>query len=273
MVDSNGQSQVVELREGDGYFVDADRLTEIYRKNQRTRLEEWTAFHESLRTDSRVVAGFSFEQDASDRRLIGIGVNGSPLDGAIVGCKWTEGRWPGKDALEFKSPGDRVRLNIPGEFESLTWTAWVRIDALDRLFNSLLLTDGFDPMRPHWQFHRDGSLVLGVQHDARVKMDYESEPFMNMFTLGRWTHVATVYDGEAGEVRHFINGQHSATVPLAKTDNPKITLGNITIGNWVDASTKNNRVRSLNGRIDELILFSTALNEDEIIRVYASSTR
>ena len=38
-------------------------------------------------------------------------------DGTVVGCQWTEGRWPGKKALEFQQVSDRVRLKMPGEFE------------------------------------------------------------------------------------------------------------------------------------------------------------
>ena len=53
------------------------------------------------------------------------------LDGAIVGAKRVAGRWPNKGAIEFKRPGDRVRVDIPGEFESLTFACWVKIDSLD----------------------------------------------------------------------------------------------------------------------------------------------
>ena len=236
VVDMDGQSLPVERTNHD--FIDASQLGEIYQKSQHSRLQAWQEFHQSIRSDGRIIAYFPFEKGSSNRRLDGFGSKSSTLNGAIVGCNWTEGRWPGKMALEFKSPGDRVRINIPGEYESVTWTAWVRIDATDRLFNSLLLTDGFEPMRPHWQVHRDGTLVLGVQHDEKIKEDYSSDPFIDFFGLGRWTHLATVYDNSKGEVRHYINGRHAKTLPLATSPQKSITFGNTTIGNWTNPSTK-----------------------------------
>jgi hypothetical protein len=67
------------------------------------------------------------------------------LEGVIVGCARTEGRWREKQALEFQSVNDRVRMGVPGEFASLTLSAWVCILGLDRQFNSLFMCDGFAP--------------------------------------------------------------------------------------------------------------------------------
>ena len=44
----------------------------------------------------------------------------SAKNGGAVGASWDQGRWPGKDALHFKGPGDRVRLRLEGTFDSLT---------------------------------------------------------------------------------------------------------------------------------------------------------
>src|SRR6059058_2486386 len=74
--------------------------------------------------------------------------------------QWVEGRWPDKHALEFRSVSDRVRLSVPGEFESLTLAAWVRVQGLDRQFNSLFMCDGFKAETLHWLIRKDG--VLGL---------------------------------------------------------------------------------------------------------------
>ena len=47
-------------------------------------------------------------------------------DGAIVGCPWVAGRWPGRQGLEFRRVSDRVRLHVPESFDSVTLAAWVR---------------------------------------------------------------------------------------------------------------------------------------------------
>ena len=80
------------------------------------------------------------------------------MDGGIVGARVTQGRWPGKTALDFRGEGDRVRFNIPGEFDAITLYAWVRIDALDRELNSLFLTDHYDAGEFHWQLSSLGAL-------------------------------------------------------------------------------------------------------------------
>ena len=69
--------------------------------------------------------------------------------------------------LEFKRPGDRVRVQIPGEFDSLTFSCWVKIDSLDRWYNSLFLTDGHDQHEPHWQIMDDGRLFFSVKKRDR----------------------------------------------------------------------------------------------------------
>ena len=45
-------------------------------------------------------------------------------NGAVIGCNWTQGRWPGKGVAIFQvqRPG---RLNLPGELKAVTMAAWV----------------------------------------------------------------------------------------------------------------------------------------------------
>ena len=263
-----GELEGIEPRNHD--FVTLEQLNALASESHETRMQKLEQFHDSLRSDPRVAACFPFKQTRSSRELSGFSADNGPITGAIVGARWTDGRWPGKSALEFKSPGDRVRVNIPGEFESLTWTAWVRIDGLDRHFSSLLLTDGFDVNRPHWQIHRNGNTVLGIQHSDVAKRDYESEKHFDLFGLGRWTHIATVYDGTSRTVSHYINGQLSSDERLMEEANGSLTIGSATIGNWTTPSTRRNLVRSLNGRIDELIVFNEALPAEEIQAIYAA---
>src|SRR6266496_5492942 len=93
------------------------------------RHEQWRAASSRLDEDPSLLVHFDFEQtDLADWRLHNVSSrkNAAP-DATIVGCEWVEGRWPDKHALEFRSVSDRVRLSVPGEFESLTLAAWVRV--------------------------------------------------------------------------------------------------------------------------------------------------
>ncbi len=126
----------------------------------------------------------------------------------IVGCQWIEGRWPDKQALEFRSVNDRVRLSVPGEFESLTLAAWVRVQGLDRQLNSLFMSDGFEAGTVHWLIRHDG--VLGSDCDRlRTSAITRSAPVRPSLTLdqfGMWVHLAVVLDGSAKHVVHYVNG-------------------------------------------------------------------
>lgn len=268
-------------------FVDIQTLHERASTQQQARYDRWDRWSNSIRDDSRLVAYYPFSKsEASARRLknqashsgvkdsqTGSESLGAELDGAIVGAARVSGRWPQKDSLEFKRPGDRVRVEIPGEFSSLTLAAWVRIDSLDRRFNSLFLTDHYDHGEPHWQILENGQLyfsirpTLGNSRDGKILSPVFWTPSMS----GKWIHLATTYDAQSGQVVHYCNGQaihHQTLLEMQRVQNARIGIASI--GNWAlpthpDASFA---IRNLNGSIDEFMLFSDALNNEEIDDIY-----
>ena len=118
-------------------------------------------------------------------------------DATIVGCEWREGRWPTKPALEFRGISDRVRMQIPGDLESVTLAAWVRVQGLDRQINSLCMSDGFLPRTLHWVIRNDDVLGLTVMGETRNHQIIASPPVMAMDQFGIWPHLAVVVDGRA----------------------------------------------------------------------------
>lgn len=231
------------------------------------RYARWGTASERLRRDPRVALYYSFEDAPSwSRELRCQRPERSPLDGAIIGARWTEGRWQGKKALEFKCPGDRVRFQDAGEYESLTLMTWVRVDGLDRPFSGLMLTDGWTSGSVHWQITQKGTLRLGI-HGDRDMNDYDTPVVFEAANLGRWIHLCTVYDRRVREVRHYVDGRLSMRLPL-KFDTT-LRLGNVELGNWgVPMQGNVYAVRNLNGRIDEFALFGEPLKEEEIRDLY-----
>ena len=192
-------------------------------------------------------------------------------DGAIVGAVWSNGRWPGRQALEFNRVSDRVRLDIPGEFESITLATWVRFDGLPNKNNSLLMADGWEPGEFHWQVGNDGTAILGVQSSPKSRgAHYHGYAAVTPGRFGRWMHLAVVYDGEARVVRHFVNGRPISEQPT-EFDTP-LRIGEAEIGNWNLASHRNNTpIRFLHGALDDLMLFTRPLDSGEIERLYEQS--
>ncbi|MFI4874718.1 MAG: LamG-like jellyroll fold domain-containing protein [Blastopirellula sp. JB062] len=252
-------------------FTTPNELARLTDTQSQKRLQSWKERRTATQQDPRIVAYFPFDRDAADdRSLIGYAPSGEKIIGAIVGAQWAEGRWPGKSSLQFKRPGDRVRLLIPGAFDSLTYSAWIRLDGLDRRFNSLLLTDSFDANQPHWQIHQVGHLILGVRDPGVIDThDYRSPPIFRLQDLGQWVHLATVYDAHEKQVKHYVNGQLVSSEPFQDAAHGKLTIENATIGNWSPTKKeKASRIRNLNGSIDELTVYQSALDGAEIAEIY-----
>ena len=237
------------------------------------RYEQWQLANARLNQDPSLVVHLEFQDlGTSDWTLRNSAeVNRSVQDATIVGCQRAEGRWREKQALEFQSVNDRVRLAIPGEFQALTLSAWVCVKGLDRQFNSLFMCDGFDPGTIHWLIRNDGVLGLTVFGPAAGKFQIlASPPVVTLDNLGMWRHLAVVVDGKSKQVVHYVNG--SPVARQALKPGPPFRLGAAELGNWNARSGPNPApalIRNLSGALDEFELFSRALTDAEIRELYA----
>lgn len=259
-------------------FLDIEKLESRALGQQDARFERWHRWSEKLRRDARLISYYAFDETGGwSRRLSNSQTpSNTDLDGAIVGARRAEGRWPAKSSLEFKQPGDRVRVQIPGEYGSLTFFCWVKIDSLDRWYNSLFLTDGYNKGEPHWQILDTGQLYFSVRPVERGDKgpgDFKalSPPFWKPSLSGRWLHLATVYDVAGASVTHYLNGEVLSTylVPREKLVE-ETRIGTASIGNWSVPTQPDSRfaIRNLNGSMDEFALFADALTDDEIKEIY-----
>lgn len=232
------------------------------------RLEQWKEYAENIRNRDDLVLFYSFETENKwSRELINESIKTQGhMTGAVIGSQWTQGRWPGKGALEFKNTSDRVRVNIPGEYKDMTLSCWVRIEGFDRWLSSLLLTDHYKKGDLHWQLSNEGEIILGAHANGNTFSPKVIQPE----DLGRWIHVATVYNSQKKEVVHYLNGKAVIRDRIKKLQT--ITLGNSEIGNWHCNPKTNNAIRSLNGRLDEFIIFSSPLSDKDISDIYNSGT-
>ncbi len=256
------------VTEGGHGFINRRELLTLARDDSRSRHAAWARSRAGLIDDPGLLAWFDFEgQEPWDRQLVNRSKTGA--DGAIIGGQWTEGRWPGKGALEFKRISDRVRVSVPGEFGALTLAASVRIEGLDRWLSSLLLTDGFDHGEAHWQISDQGELIVGVA-GGRPHHNSTSPPVIAPDSLGRWLHLAVTMDRDAGVVRHYLDGE--LVSEHRDLELPPLRIGDAEIGNWqaLTTSEKSHPIRSFNGRMDELMVFDRALDAGEIARLHSS---
>lgn len=237
------------------------------------RYERWQFANAQLNQDPSLLVHLDFENlSGSDWTLRNAAEkNRSVTEATIVGCQYAEGRWREKQALEFQSVNDRVRLDVPGDFDALTLSAWVCVKGLDRQFNSLFMSDGFEPGTVHWLIRNDG--VLGLTVFGPGVGNYQilaSPPVLTLDQLGTWLHLAVVLDDKAGQVVHYVNGEPVSRHALKQR--PPFRLGAAELGNWNARSGPDPApplIRNLSGSLDEFELFSRALNDAEIRELYA----
>jgi hypothetical protein len=240
--------------------------------SQRHALESWQQTAAQQLHDPALLLRLDFQDGAGARSLKNATQNGPDIAaGTIVGCTWTQGRWPGKQALQFRSLSDRVRLNIPGQYRQLTATASVQLHGLNVRQSSICMTQGLGAGYMHWQVLHDGSLCLGVGEGLGKPgqgvpvrwQDYISPVLFTPERFGQWVHLAMVYDLDAREVRFYVNGTRFSTHPIKEA--VQLSPGLVELGNWTPTPEKRQQpVRNFAGCMDEFSVLSRALTDDEI---------
>ena len=241
--------------------------------SEAIRYDQWRLATAQLRQDPSLVVCFDFENlNLSGWTLRnGAEKNRSVPNATIVGCQRSEGRWREKQALEFQNVNDRVRLVVPGDYESITLAAWVRIKGLDRKFNSLFMTEGFEPGTIHWLIRNDGVLgltIVGPKPGTSQVM--ASHPVLTVNEFGMWIHLAAVLDGKDRQMVHYVNG--NPVTRHALNLGPPFRVGPSELGNWNALSGPNLApvlIRNFSGSIDEFELFSRALSDAEVRNLYS----
>jgi ferric-dicitrate binding protein FerR (iron transport regulator) len=265
----DGRGAARPIKPDPSAFLTAQQLAARASSAAESRHHDWLAAGRELRRDTSLRVYFPFQAEQPWSRTLADQAGGrqDPCDGAIVGCSWVAGRWPGKQGLEFKRVSDRVRLHVPGEFDALTLVTWVRVDALPNRYSSLLMSDGWDGGCSHWHIRQDGKMTLGVKALGDQAVNYFTGVVFGPERLGQWTQLAVVYDRGGGDVTHYADGQMVKHLPM-KLDVP-LHIGDAEIGNWNAATSADKYpVRHLSGCMDEFLMFARALSPEEIERLY-----
>ena len=91
---------------------------------------------------------------------------------------------------------------------------------------------------------------------------------------GQWLHLASVFDPQARKVSHHVNGERISEEAIqTKYQIDTLRIGNAEIGNWGQPFREEPTfaIRNLNGRMDEIAIFRSALSDEEISRLYEAS--
>jgi hypothetical protein len=285
------QNQAVQIDRGQMHdiparrdqFLSDEELARRELASVQGRLAAWHVASQAFSQHPAALVHLDFEGDRGWSHSVPNrawrAIPGSPA--SMVGCQLAEGRWPGKGAIEFTRPEDRLRQNLPGGFESMTLLAWVRIDTLPDRPQSLVMADGMGTGDVQWYISRSGELGFGVHigknDDPTGWRFHHSEPVFSSATLGSWVCIGCVYDSATDTVTHYVNGQAIGADRLGVRT--LLQLETFEIGNWalrdgeqwragiVPRGSKDS-ARNLQGRIDELAILSAPLSAEEIRQFY-----
>jgi hypothetical protein len=259
-------------------FLSHGQLDQLVAEQDAKRVADWWQWSLQARKDDRLLVYYPMRHASEWERLVNNVADNDDKsrNGGAVGAVWTRGRWAGKDALEFKRPGSRVRLKLDGTYDAITFACWARVDGIDRKYSALILTDGYDPGAPHWQIYEDGSLMFSISYpdadNPAVKRNqiYFSPPIFTVANSGRWQHLAVTYDNQSGMAIQYVNGREiSRGVSQFHQPGRPIHFGPCELGNW-GLPTPHHRfpIRNLNGSLDEFMIYKAALSADEIRQLY-----
>jgi hypothetical protein len=241
----------------------------------------WKKVSDELCKRPDLLVYYDFQPDETDRKILrNRSASGKKLDGRIEGSKWTEGRLPGKQALEFAGRDDRVRVDIPNSLAAVTAVVWIRLDSLPNPYNSILMSDRWYERigACHWQIVSDEGRVdfepCPVEKISKDPPDFRTvvrSPSLARQDFKAWVQLAVVYDSTSQTTTFYKNGQEIGAEKLSQ----KIPLvfGSSQIANWEPYGSVNpaNAARGLPARISELYLLSRALPAKEILRLYETA--
>ncbi|MGC6564959.1 MAG: LamG-like jellyroll fold domain-containing protein [Akkermansiaceae bacterium] len=281
----NGPTE--EIEEGSVQVPDLGDFGDRARSETIREFESWREHRDVLARDQRLLAYYGFDRDPVSLLVPNLTTpRNKEFDGAVVMAESVSGRWPGlKSALEFRRPGSRVRVNIPGEFPAFTFMCWVRIDSLDRQYNALFMGDGYETGEPHWQIRDDGKMMLSIMVDDQGENPYHkgahgfhrvyfSPSMWDLSMSGQWLHLTSVFDPKNRKVSHYVNG-NVISEEVIESDYliDRLRIGNAEIGNWGQPFREDPvfAIRNLNGRMDELMIFKAALTSENIVGLYERS--
>lgn len=275
---------VIDVRSQRSGAVGPTEFQDRARHKQRQRYSQWEHWRDAIQLNPKLLAHYRFHSDGlQSRRIENLASGQASLasDGTIVAARRVADRWNRSEgAVDFSPIGSRVRIDAPGEHRGLTLLCWVKINSLDRWYNSLFLTDGHEDREPHWQLMDDGRIFFSVKvpnergSHGHAQPVFYSPSIWDPSLSGRWMMLAVTYDVDHREVTHYLDGKAISNEKIPDSSLVEsIRIGQASICNWSEPMYRNDPkfvLRNLNGTMDEFAMFSTALSADEIMRWYES---
>ena len=259
---------LIEQKAASAHFPrEADVIDRAARASQN-QFDAWKLRSNSLAADPGLVLYLDFEAIDAERGIIrNRAPEASPRsDATLIGGEWTQGRWPGKNAVAFHRVGDLIRTSLLKRLTAATFIVSLRIEPESPLTQTILLTPDVGPGQIYWLISGlekpnsgDGTVFIKTG-DQPKNLRFASNRPLKRAELGQWHTLAVVHDPDNKRVRHYLDGALVRENPL--DDSHPLKLRQLVIGNWGFTTEP----RNFAGRMDELAVFKRALSDEEISR-------
>ena len=205
-----------------------------------------------------LVLHFSFDQAGADGVVADR--SGQNNNGRALGAKWTSAGKQG-GGCEFAPIGDHIRVAHSASLnvKQATFAAWFKTSKSDAAWRGIL-----DKRAEH-------GYALGIGGNAkdlpsRGKLAFTingGTPCLsdNIVTDGVWHHAAATFDGE--NLRLYVDGQPQKQV-IPRHAEIAANVDDLIIGMNGSNPSPQEKGRSFDGLIDDVMIFNRALSADEI---------
>jgi hypothetical protein len=253
-----------------GAFVQPEEMQGLAAGERAGQAARAAGAEAGLRRDAALLGFVDFERPADDSAV-------TIRDPAVIvhGAEAVQGRFAGRRALEFVELDDHATLDLAATTRQLTLLTWVRLDRVPEDISSLYHTDGWDtPGQVHWMILNNGQMRFALHGSPLAgESDRKAWPESTGAVtggLGRWTHLAAVYDADAASVTFYRDGVLDSSVTMM-TGVPAV-LGPAQIGNWDLKDAGSTVHRRLSGRMDDFMVLGRCLSAAEIRNLHAAGS-
>jgi len=263
-------------------------LPALQQARQKAKYARWITYRNNIRSDPDLLAYYTFEEGQGEQvknLAVGppyeIGYRQKRLHGTVKnGAQWTEGRWPGKDTLEFDGSTSQRYVQVDAskagslnlETDSFSIEFWFYDNEPYDSRDCIVAKGGDDtPVKP-------GFLIINLHYSqgSRVRLDIVSQTgdhwghLAGGYTGSGWHHYVIVVDRTittCSNWKMYVDGINKLTDPsvLSETFEGNISnSSNFRIGRGSDSRYD----YYTNGRIGELAIFKRTLTAEEAKQHY-----
>ena len=181
--------------------------------------------------------------DTSNNAQDGILMNGATRGTGAVG-----------NCVSFDGINDYLYVPPLLTYTTLSVSAWIKLDTIPS-YGSIICGNGSATGRPYLSIQSTGKIQFSIVGGNPVNQT-STFAFTDK-TLGKWTHIAVVYDKATKNVKFYVNGKQDRSVSYSSAQSAVLTSG-ARIAGWDGGG------RNFDGKIDELVVYNRALSATEI---------